>query len=86
MLANPASKYRPFPAIDLPNRQWPGHTQQQAPRWCSSDLRDGNQALAEPMDNARKLQFYQLLLACGLRKSRWHFLPHRKPTLTLCVT
>lgn len=68
MLANPASKYRPFPAIDLPDRQWPGRTQQQAPRWCSSDLRDGNQALAEPMDNARKLQFYQLLLSCGFKE------------------
>ncbi|CAI1563366.1 2-isopropylmalate synthase [Serratia proteamaculans] len=68
MLANPSIKYRPFPPVALPERQWPGHTLQQAPRWCSSDLRDGNQALAEPMDNARKRQFYQLLLQCGFKE------------------
>ncbi|MFS7188064.1 2-isopropylmalate synthase [Serratia proteamaculans] len=68
MLANPSIKYRPFPPVVLPERQWPGRTLQQAPRWCSSDLRDGNQALAEPMDNARKRQFYQLLLQCGFKE------------------
>ncbi|KFK96461.1 MULTISPECIES: 2-isopropylmalate synthase [unclassified Serratia (in: enterobacteria)] len=68
MLTNPATKYRPFPAIDLPGRQWPSRTQQSAPRWCSSDLRDGNQALADPMDNTRKHQFYQLLLECGFKE------------------
>lgn len=68
MLTNPATKYRPFSAIDLPGRQWPGRTQQSAPRWCSSDLRDGNQSLADPMDNARKHQFYQLLLECGFKE------------------
>ncbi|CAI2403031.1 2-isopropylmalate synthase [Serratia proteamaculans] len=68
MLANPSIKYRPFPPVALPERQWPGRTLQQAPRWCSSDLRDGNQALAEPMDNARKRQFYQLLLQCGFKE------------------
>lgn len=44
LLVNPAMKYRPFPAINLPLRQWLGMAQQQAPRWCSSDLRDGNPA------------------------------------------
>ncbi|MFZ1872548.1 MAG: 2-isopropylmalate synthase [Chania sp.] len=68
MLTNPATKYRPFPTIDLPGRQWPGRRQQSAPRWCSSDLRDGNQALADPMDNTRKHQFYQLLLECGFKE------------------
>ena len=68
MLTNPATKYRPFPVIDLPGRQWPSRTQQSAPRWCSSDLRDGNQALADPMDNTRKHQFYQLLLECGFKE------------------
>jgi 2-isopropylmalate synthase len=68
MLTNPSIKYRPFPPVALPERQWPGRTLQRAPRWCSSDLRDGNQALAEPMDNARKHQFYQLLLQCGFKE------------------
>ncbi|MGO2441380.1 MAG: 2-isopropylmalate synthase [Serratia proteamaculans] len=68
MLPNPSIKYRPFPPVVLPERQWPGRTLQQAPRWCSSDLRDGNQALAEPMDNDRKRQFYQLLLQCGFKE------------------
>ncbi|CAI0907841.1 2-isopropylmalate synthase [Serratia grimesii] len=68
MLTNPSIKYRPFPPVTLPDRQWPGRSLQQAPRWCSSDLRDGNQALAEPMDNVRKRQFYQLLLACGFKE------------------
>lgn len=68
MLIDPSSKYRPFPPVALPDRQWPAHTLRQAPRWCSSDLRDGNQALAEPMDNARKREFYQLLLQCGFKE------------------
>ncbi|HEI8865403.1 TPA: 2-isopropylmalate synthase [Serratia odorifera] len=65
MLPNPQTKYHPFPPVALPDRQWPARTQQRAPRWCSSDLRDGNQALAEPMDRERKQMFYQLLLQCG---------------------
>lgn len=68
MLIDPSSKYRPFPPVALPDRQWPARTLRQAPRWCSSDLRDGNQALAEPMDNARKREFYQLLLQCGFKE------------------
>lgn len=57
MLNDPSQKYRPFPQVNLPDRQWPGNVLDKAPQWCSSDLRDGNQALAEPMDNARKRQF-----------------------------
>ncbi|MBI3310657.1 MAG: 2-isopropylmalate synthase [Serratia liquefaciens] len=68
MLINPSIKYRPFPPVTLPERQWPSRTLDQAPRWCSSDLRDGNQALAEPMDNVRKRQFYQMLLECGFKE------------------
>ena len=45
----PIEKYRAFPQIDLPNRQWPGRVIAKAPIWCSVDLRDGNQALIEPM-------------------------------------
>ncbi|MFC7777501.1 2-isopropylmalate synthase [Pantoea sp. GCM10028869] len=68
MLTQPATKYRPFPVIDLPDRQWPSHQLTQAPRWLSTDLRDGNQALATPMDSARKLEFWQLLLRCGFKE------------------
>ena len=68
MLTQPAAKYRPFPVIDLPDRQWPSRQLTQAPRWLSTDLRDGNQALATPMDSARKLEFWQLLLRCGFKE------------------
>jgi 2-isopropylmalate synthase len=68
MLTQPAAKYRPFPVIDLPDRQWPSRRLTQAPRWLSTDLRDGNQALATPMDSARKLEFWQLLLRCGFKE------------------
>ena len=68
MLSNPEQKYRPFPPISLPDRRWPSQQITAAPRWLSTDLRDGNQALAEPMDSERKLQFWQLLLACGFKE------------------
>lgn len=68
MLTQPESKYRPQPVIALPDRQWPSRRLTHAPRWLSTDLRDGNQALAEPMDRARKLQFWDLLLRCGFKE------------------
>lgn len=68
MLNNPAEKYRPWPVLSLPDRRWPDNTLTQAPRWLSTDLRDGNQALAEPMDAERKLQFWDLLLRCGFKE------------------
>ena len=68
MLPHPAEKYHPFPALTLPDRQWPGRTLRQAPRWLSTDLRDGNQSLAEPMDAERKMLFWQLLLQCGFKE------------------
>ncbi|MEM7000615.1 MAG: hypothetical protein AAF529_07495, partial [Pseudomonadota bacterium] len=48
--AMPFEKYRAFTPVDLPNRQWPSKVLEQAPRWCSVDLRDGNQALIDPMN------------------------------------
>ncbi|HGV4369979.1 TPA: hypothetical protein ACNHAW_005675, partial [Klebsiella pneumoniae] len=51
MLSHPAEKYRPYPPIALPDRRWPDRQISHAPRWLSTDLRDGNQALAEPMDS-----------------------------------
>ena len=68
MLKNPAKKYRPFTPVSLADRQWPQKQITHAPRWLSTDLRDGNQALAEPMDSERKLQFWELLLACGFKE------------------
>lgn len=68
MLTQPGEKYRPYPPIALPDRRWPERQITRAPRWLSTDLRDGNQALAEPMDSARKLQFWDLLLECGFKE------------------
>jgi 2-isopropylmalate synthase len=53
MLSNPATKYQPAATVDIPDRTWPGRTITRAPRWMSTDLRDGNQALIEPMNPAR---------------------------------
>jgi 2-isopropylmalate synthase len=60
-------KYRPYPKIDLPNRQWPDNTITKAPIWCSVDLRDGNQALITPMNLDQKLELYHLLLKLGFK-------------------
>ncbi|PJD05923.1 2-isopropylmalate synthase [Enterobacter mori] len=68
MLNRPADKYQPYPTLSLPDRRWPEQRITRAPRWLSTDLRDGNQALAEPMDSARKLQFWNLLLGCGFKE------------------
>ena len=68
MLNTPADKYHPYPTVSLPDRRWPEQRITHAPRWLSTDLRDGNQALAEPMDSARKLQFWDLLLSCGFKE------------------
>ena len=54
MLRNPSSKYRGFAPIDLADRRWPNSVITAPPTWCSVDLRDGNQALIEPMDAVRK--------------------------------
>ncbi|NDY93462.1 2-isopropylmalate synthase [Ideonella livida] len=68
MLRDPSPKYRPFPAVDLPDRQWPGRQIRQAPVWMSTDLRDGNQALFEPMNGERKLRLWQLLVSTGFKE------------------
>ncbi len=68
MLKNPATKYRPFPAVPSPDRQWPGRVLTAAPIWCSVDLRDGNQALAVPMNVAQKLELFQMLVKCGFKE------------------
>lgn len=68
MLKDPSSKYRAFPAINLPDRTWPSKTIDAAPIWCSSDLRDGNQSLIEPMDAAKKLRFWKTLVQVGVKE------------------
>ncbi|MBM3871636.1 MAG: 2-isopropylmalate synthase, partial [Verrucomicrobia bacterium] len=68
MLKDTVAKYRPFPGVHLPNRQWPARTLTSAPIWCSVDLRDGNQALAVPMNVAQKLELFQVLVKCGFKE------------------
>ena len=68
MLKDPSSKYRAFPTIDLPNRTWPSKAITEAPIWCSSDLRDGNQSLIEPMDAEKKLRFWKTLVKVGVKE------------------
>ena len=62
------TKYRPFPAIGLPDRQWPNRTLRRAPQWCSVDLRDGNQALINPMNLDQKLRMFALLVDVGFKE------------------
>ena len=68
MLNNPATKYHPFAPIDLPERTWVSKTITKPPIWLSSDLRDGNQALIEPMDTTRKLRLFNLLVGIGFKE------------------
>ncbi len=68
MLMNPATKYRAFPPVGLKDRTWPDAMLTQAPIWLSTDLRDGNQALIEPMDPERKLKMFQTLVAIGFKE------------------
>jgi 2-isopropylmalate synthase len=68
MMSQPAAKYRAFPAIDLADRQWPGKTITRPPVWMSTDLRDGNQALIEPMSPEKKLRFFELLVHIGFKE------------------
>jgi len=68
MLRDPSTKYRPFPTIDIPDRTWPSNVITRAPRWLSTDLRDGNQALIDPMDAEKKTRFFDLLVKVGLKE------------------
>ena len=68
MLRDPSVKYRPFPQVDLPDRQWPSRTITKPPRWLSTDMRDGNQALIDPMDGEKKQRFFDLLVKVGVKE------------------
>jgi 2-isopropylmalate synthase len=68
MVSRPELKYRPGPVVPLVDRAWPQRTITRAPLWCSSDLRDGNQALIEPMDRRRKRRMFDLLVGIGFKE------------------
>ncbi|MEX0964817.1 MAG: 2-isopropylmalate synthase [Pseudohongiellaceae bacterium] len=62
------NKYKPFQTIDIPDRSWPNQVINEAPRWCSVDLRDGNQALIEPMSVSQKKKMFALLVSVGFKE------------------
>src|SRR6187402_2945432 len=64
----PVERYRAYPPVDLPDRTWPHATITEAPRWLSTDLRDGNQALIDPMSPARKMKMFDLLVTMGYKE------------------
>src|SRR5271155_2354296 len=68
MLRNPSTKYRAFTPIDIADRSWPNRVIAAPPQWCSVDLRDGNQALIEPMDAARKRRMFDMLVKIGFKE------------------
>ena len=68
MLKNPEAKYRPFPAYEFPERSWPNRRMTAPPIWMSTDLRDGNQSLIEPMNAERKMRFFEKLVDIGFKE------------------
>src|SRR5260221_14231373 len=72
-------KYRPYPTVDLPDRTWPDVVLDRAPIWCSTDLRDGNQALVNPMDPQRKRRLFSLLIELGFKEIEVGFPAASKP-------
>ncbi|MES2027198.1 MAG: 2-isopropylmalate synthase [Pseudomonadota bacterium] len=68
MLTNPAAKYRAFPPVQLKDRTWPDQVISKPPIWMSTDLRDGNQSLIEPMNHEKKFRFFDMLLKIGLKE------------------
>ena len=68
MMRNPSEKYHPFPQVNLNGRRWPTRTIERAPIWMSTDLRDGNQALIDPMSIEAKLEFFEMLVAVGFKE------------------
>ncbi|MGB3752624.1 MAG: 2-isopropylmalate synthase [Parerythrobacter sp.] len=68
MLTDPSVKYRAFPQVDLPDRRWPSRTITAPPRWLSTDLRDGNQSIIDPMDAVKKNRFFDMLVGIGVKE------------------
>jgi len=67
-MPDPSTKYRPFAPIALKDRTWPDRVISAPPAWCTVDLRDGNQALIEPMDSERKMMLYRHLVKLGFKE------------------
>jgi 2-isopropylmalate synthase len=80
----PFEKYRPFVPIVLKDRTWPDVVIDRAPRWCSVDLRDGNQALIDPMDPARKLKMFSELVKMGFKEIEVGFPAASQPDFDFC--
>ncbi len=78
-------KYRPTPTVPMANRQWPNRTLDKAPIWASVDLRDGNQALLEPMNVAQKKAMWALLVKLGFKEIEIGFLPPASMISISCV-
>ena len=68
MLKEPWKKYQPFKPLNLPDRTWPSKTIEKPPRWLSTDLRDGNQSLVDPMDGAQKWDYFNMLVKLGYKE------------------
>ena len=68
MLRDPSVKYHAYPPVNLPDRTWPNKTITKPPIWMSTDLRDGNQALFEPMNGEKKLRMFKMLCEIGLKE------------------
>ncbi len=80
----PFQHYRPYATVDLPDRTWPDVVLDRAPIWCSTDLRDGNQALVNPMDAARKRRFFDLLVRLGVKEIEVGFPAASKADFDFC--
>jgi len=75
MLSDPKTKYRSVSTFSLDDRRWPSQSITKPPVWCSVDLRDGNQALVEPMDSLRKSRMFEALVALGFKEIAKPFSP-----------
>src|SRR5262245_16550069 len=82
----PFHRYRAYPTVDLPDRTWPDVVLDRAPIWCSTDLRDGNQALVNPMDSRRKRRFFDLLVKLGVDEIEVGFPSASKTDFDFCRT
>jgi 2-isopropylmalate synthase len=80
----PFHRYRPYATVDLPGRTWPDAVVERAPTWCSTDLRDGNQALVNPMDIPRKRRFFDLLVRLGVKEIEVGFPAASKADFDFC--
>ncbi|MYK74040.1 MAG: 2-isopropylmalate synthase, partial [Acidimicrobiaceae bacterium] len=80
----PFTKYRPYPAVELADRTWPDRRITKAPLWCSVDLRDGNQALVDPMDIGRKQRMYDHLVDMGFSEIEVGFPAASQPDFDFC--